>query len=217
MARINLPYVQEFVDRHGKVRRYFRKNGKRTPLPGPPGSKEFREAYEAAASGEWDGEAKDRDVSPPGSINRLVALYYSSAVFKGLEPITQSTYRNEIEKIRKAHGEKRVAMLKREHVKKLFAEKAEKPGAANKFLRHMRTLMRFAIDENWRSDDRTFGIRKMKIKNGGSGLGRTTTSRSLRRNGQLVAVNALRCRCYSTRRKDGPMSSAWAGSMSAME
>lgn len=167
MARINLPYVQEFVDRHGKVRRYFRKNGKRTPLPGLPGSKEFRMAYEAAISGEWDGNAKERDTSPPGSINRLVALYYSSATFKGLEPITQATYRNEIEKIRKAHGDKRVAMLKREHVKKLFAEKADKPGAANKFLRHMRTLMRFAIDENWRSDDPTFGIRKMKIKNGG--------------------------------------------------
>jgi integrase len=167
MAQIRLPYVQEFVDRHGKVRRYFRKNGKRTPLPGTPGSKEFRLAYEAALAGNWDVEAKDKDTSPQGSMSRLIALYYSSATFKGLERITQASYRNEIEKIRLAHGEKRVVMLKREHVKKLFAEKADKPGAANKFLRHMRTLMRFAIDENWRTDDPTFGIRKMKIKNGG--------------------------------------------------
>ncbi len=168
MAHIKLPYVQEFVDRHGKVRRYFRRNGKRTPLPGSPGSREFRLAYEAAMAGNWDDAgAVDKDTSPPGSMSRLIALYYSSATFKGLEPITQSSYRNEIEKIRRDHGDKRVAMLRREHVKKLFAEKADKPGAANKFLRHMRTLMRFAIDENWRSDDPTFGIRKMKIKNGG--------------------------------------------------
>ncbi|MEZ0169901.1 tyrosine-type recombinase/integrase [Microvirga sp. TS319] len=167
MAHIKLPYVQEFVDRHGKVRRYFRRNGKRTPLPGLPGSKEFRLAYEAAMAGNWDGEQQDKDTSPPGSMSRLIALYYSSATFKGLEPITQSSYRNEIEKIRRDHGDKRVAMLRREHVKKLFSEKADKPGAANKFLRHMRTLMRFAIDENWRGDDPTFGIRKMKIKDGG--------------------------------------------------
>jgi integrase len=100
-------------------------------------------------------------------MSRLIALYYSSATFKGLEQITQSIYRHEIEKIRIAHGDKRVAMLRREHVKKLFAEKADKPGATNKFVRHVRTLMRFAIDEGWRTDDPTFGIRKMKIKNGG--------------------------------------------------
>jgi hypothetical protein len=35
-----LAYVHSFKDRHGKVRRYFRKDGKRTPLPGKPGSAE---------------------------------------------------------------------------------------------------------------------------------------------------------------------------------
>jgi integrase len=58
-------------------------------------------------------------------------------------------------------------MLRREPVKKLFAEKADKPSAANKFLRHMRMPMRFAIDKGWCTNDPTFGIRKMKIKNGG--------------------------------------------------
>ena len=35
MTKIRIAYVQEFVDRHGIVRRYFRKAGcKRVTLPG---------------------------------------------------------------------------------------------------------------------------------------------------------------------------------------
>ena len=37
MARFKFPYVDEFRDRHGRVRRYFRRAGhKRVPLPGLP-------------------------------------------------------------------------------------------------------------------------------------------------------------------------------------
>jgi hypothetical protein len=39
MSKIKLQYVQEYIDRHGKVRRYFRRpNCKRIFLPGSPGS-----------------------------------------------------------------------------------------------------------------------------------------------------------------------------------
>ena len=45
MTRLVLHYVHEFKDRHGKVRRYFRRPGfKRVPLPGLPGSEEFMTA-----------------------------------------------------------------------------------------------------------------------------------------------------------------------------
>jgi hypothetical protein len=53
MTKIRLKYVHEFIDRHGKVRRYARLPGrKRVPLPGVPGSSEFMEAYQAALAGE---------------------------------------------------------------------------------------------------------------------------------------------------------------------
>jgi hypothetical protein len=49
MARIKLRYVNEFIDRHGKVRYYFRRPGSRSvKLPGIPGSIEFMDAYQAA-------------------------------------------------------------------------------------------------------------------------------------------------------------------------
>ena len=49
MTRIKLRHVNEYRDRHGKVRRYFRRKGGRSiPLPGLPGSIEFMAAYQAA-------------------------------------------------------------------------------------------------------------------------------------------------------------------------
>jgi hypothetical protein len=48
-ARVKLAYVNSFVDRHGRVRYYFRRRGHRNVrLPGLPGSPEFMRAYEAA-------------------------------------------------------------------------------------------------------------------------------------------------------------------------
>lgn len=51
MTKIRLNYVHEYRDRHGKVRRYYRKGGKRVPLPGIPGSADFMRAYQLAVSG----------------------------------------------------------------------------------------------------------------------------------------------------------------------
>jgi hypothetical protein len=45
MTVLRLKFVHAFVDRHGRPRHYFRRGGKRTPLPGLPGSTEFQRAY----------------------------------------------------------------------------------------------------------------------------------------------------------------------------
>jgi hypothetical protein len=51
MAKVLFKYVEEFVDRHGKPHRYFRRSGKRVRLPGAVGSAEFMAAYQAALDG----------------------------------------------------------------------------------------------------------------------------------------------------------------------
>jgi hypothetical protein len=49
MTRLKLPFIKEYQDRHGRVRRYVRRRGRpNVPLPGVPGSAEFMAAYEAA-------------------------------------------------------------------------------------------------------------------------------------------------------------------------
>ena len=53
VTKIQLKYVAEDIDRHGNVRRYFRREGQRKiRLPGLPGSAEFMDAYRAALCGE---------------------------------------------------------------------------------------------------------------------------------------------------------------------
>src|SRR2546429_6063997 len=82
-------YVNEYRDRHGKVRRYFRRPGGRAiPLPGLPGSIEFMAAYQAALA----------VVSPPppspkhiiaGSLAAAAAGYLRSPDFANLSPSSQ--------------------------------------------------------------------------------------------------------------------------------
>ena len=65
MAQITLPYVHEYRDRHGKIRRYFRRSGlPRVPLIGAPGSPEFMSAYQAAMSGPMPAPQSVTDPAP---------------------------------------------------------------------------------------------------------------------------------------------------------
>src|SRR5258708_9386015 len=92
MTRIKLRYVNEFVDQDGKVRRYFRRRGRRAiPLPGLPGSIEFMAAYQAALA----------VVSPPppsprhiitGSLAAAAAGYFRLSAL--CNPLPATTRRN---------------------------------------------------------------------------------------------------------------------------
>jgi hypothetical protein len=78
MTSIRLRYINEYRDRHGKLRRYFRRPGSRTvPLPGLPGSIEFMAAYQAALAVKAPppsiAEARNRRVTC-GHRRRLFAL-----------------------------------------------------------------------------------------------------------------------------------------------
>lgn len=159
-------YCQGFEDRHGKVRWYYRRPGyPRAPLPGLPWSPDFMAAYELAAQGEKAeiGKAK----SKPGTIGALVASYYRTSDFTNLSDVTKRTYRNILERFRAEHADKRVAMLQRQHIQKLVNDRAATPSAANRLLRMIHILMRHAVEMDWRRDDPTVGVRKMKEKSGG--------------------------------------------------
>jgi len=194
MTRIRLAYVHEFRDRHGKPRRYFRRNGKQTTLPGIPGSPEFMAAYEAAFGDDCPKEL-GASRTKPGTIDALIVLFYRSAAFRRLAPITQATYRNIIERFRAEHGDKRVAMLKREHVRQIIDARAETPVAANNYLAMIRMLMRFAVETGLRADDPTGGVKKVRV-------------RSRRDN---FATNTRACACARarlSRRRAGPRKAA---------
>jgi hypothetical protein len=138
MTKIRLAYVHQFVDRHGRIRRYVRLPGrKRVPLKGAPGTDEFMEAYRAALAGEAPRLAIGASRTRPGTINAAVVAYYGSVGFLNLAPSTRKVRRNILERFRAAHGDKRVATLERRHIADMVAGKAvATPAAAQVFKGH---------------------------------------------------------------------------------
>jgi integrase len=163
LAQIRLKYVNSFGNpdrKNAAVRHYFRKRGMSTiPLPGRPGSEEFMAAYAMALAG--ISEAAKPEIgarrTAPGTIDALIVSYYKSDEWRhGLEEETRKTRRRIIEKFRERHGDKRVGLMRREHVVKMFAE-LEKASAKRHWLKAIRPLLRHAVP-TMLAEDPTLGI-----------------------------------------------------------
>jgi len=159
-------FVQGFIDRHGKPRFYFRRPGfKRVPLPGLPWSPEFMAAYEEALAGQLMQVGGSR--VKPGTIRALAISYYNSLGFHSLKPSSQAIYRRIIDRFCREHGDKRAATLRREHIVKLMAARAEKPGSANGLHKVLRVMMQHALETGLRSDDPTRDVKVIRVKTDG--------------------------------------------------
>lgn len=149
MIRHRLPkYVHRYKDRHGKWRTYLRlPKAARVALPEPIFSEEFWSAYHRGLKG--DGAEKPSPAgqrSAPGSFDALIAAYYKSAAFTGLEKSTQRTYRSQLEPFRLEHGSKPVSDFKTKHVDAILGTIAERSTAqAHKLRKRLSTLMRLAV------------------------------------------------------------------------
>jgi len=126
MAHIKLKYVNAFANpgcKDKRVRYYFRRRGaKAIPLPGLPGSEEFMAAYSAALASIPDHHSEIAvNRTHAGTINALVVAFYRSGEWHALADETKKTRRPIIERFRAQHGDKRVALLRREHVLKMLA------------------------------------------------------------------------------------------------
>jgi integrase len=162
---VTLRYVQEFRDRHGKMRRYFRRPGwPRVLLPGAPGSPEFMEVYNAAVAGHRVERTLGIGQSGPGSVSAAIAGYYCDNSFTRLSPVTRKARRAILEKLRTSHGDKPIALLQRQHILGLLGKKT--PYVAQDWLKVLRGLMKFAVAIGLCPEDPTADIEPLKIKGG---------------------------------------------------
>jgi integrase len=166
MTGFELPYVQRVVDRFGKVRFYFRRDGyARCRLPGEPLGPEFMTAYhEALAAGPLPLQG-GQSAAVAGSIGWLVEQYYRGAAFRGLKPGSQTAYRGILEQLRETHGHRLVKHLQRKNVRALRDAKAATPDAANSLLKVLRHLIRLALDLELIATDPSRGIKRLKPAN----------------------------------------------------
>ena len=165
--KIRLPkYTDHFVDRCGRAKYYFRqKGGPRIALPGLPWSPEFMTAYEHALAGQPLQIGITR--TKPGTVRALAASYFNSSDFRSLKPSSQAIYRGVIDRFCIQYGDNRVAGLKREHVVKLMAARAEKPVAANNLRKVLRAMMKHAVEIGLRADDPTRDVKAIRVKSDG--------------------------------------------------
>jgi integrase len=161
VALLRLPYVRTYRDRHGRLRRYFRRRGQPdTPLPGEIGSEEFMSAYQAALG----GALKPAGRHAIGTLARLVENYYGSVEFANLKPVSRSTYRLVLDAIARRDGHRLVRDLPRDKVRKILQEiGVTRPGMANLTQKVLRAVMRYAVDTGWRKDNPVAGIRPYRL------------------------------------------------------
>ena len=167
MKRSGLPkHVTEYW-RDGKKYVRARRHGATYYFKSLPGTEAFAFEYQQWLAGKQFVEGVGASRTKPGSVSALIAKYYRSAEWANLSDATKATYRGIVERFRTAHGDKPVHKLERHHVRDLMAAKSNTPSAANSLLSLLRILMRFAVEEGWRKDDPTLGVKPLRIKSEG--------------------------------------------------
>jgi enterobacteria phage integrase len=137
------------------MRYYFRRLGRRTPLPGLPGSDEFMQAY-LALSSTPSKTVPQRPVPGAKTFAALAIRYYGSPQYLALSSTSRKNYRRVIDAFLEKHG--------REHVDLLIGKLANTPGAGIVLLKRLRTLVRYAIALGWTDRDPTAGVKGYKSK-----------------------------------------------------
>ncbi len=98
----------------------------------------------------------------PRSINDLAARYLQSPAFLlKCRPGTQEKYRRVIDKIREAHGHRRVADLTRSKVFQIHQRFVDRPSQGNLWLKVMSNMFAHSVKLDWRKDNPCHGVEKL--------------------------------------------------------
>ena len=143
MSKDRLLYVSAFNDRHGKRRWRFRRKGyPQYYFKSPHGTKAFEREYAACISTDQTPIAL-RSVDP-GSINDVVARYYSDNAFRDLAESTQSVYRGVLERFRADFGDVSIKAFDAGRIASLMNHMRHIPHAAARLRKLLAQLLRIA-------------------------------------------------------------------------
>jgi integrase len=145
-------YLVEDLDRHGKVRTYFRRKGHpKIALKEAPGTTAFEAEYQRAFRGELQPRSPIlHRPAMPHTMRWLCEQYYVSAAFQSLAPSSRKVRRGILEAIcerpieGKLAGDLPFAEMEPRHVAKLRDEKVGFPEAANNLVKVLRQLFTWA-------------------------------------------------------------------------
>lgn len=146
MASIRLKFVT--IDRsEGVTRYYFRVPGTRKiRLPGTPGSLEFMAAYQDAMKQAGKRPATAMPPAGSGTLGSAINAYFRSAAFAMLSPLRKKRVRSILETVQTESGSTAMRQITRGVLIKSRDRRADKPGAANEFVKAIRAVFKHALD-----------------------------------------------------------------------
>lgn len=164
MPRNMPPHCEQWFDRHGKRRIYFRLGkGKRIPLPENPNSDEFKEAYAEALGGAIASRRYVREKPKEGTIGALILSYQKSLDYHDLRETTKAGYQSRLNILSKQHGHRTVSGLTLERIEEKILEPfKDRPGQRLAILKMLRILIQHAIKKKWLLSDPSRGIKRPK-------------------------------------------------------
>ena len=155
-------YINQFIDRHGKVRIQYREPGKKkVTLRGPVGSPEFWEDYLKASTGATIAEPSSRTVTR-GTLTWLVHQYYQGSSFRMLAESTQAARRSMLNKFLDKNGNLPFQKVKTSHALKIRDERFETPSAADQLIKGLAQVFKHARQYGLRDDNPFAGVPRLR-------------------------------------------------------
>lgn len=166
MPKTRLPHLNHERDRHGKMRWYVRvRHGRRIPIPGAYGSREFMEAYHAAVIG--TPHAPPSTKLRHGSLAQLVAKWKEHSDWLTTAPATRRQRENILLHVLEKSGGRDYGDIVKADIRKGKEDRKATPAAANNFLKTMRALFRWAVAEELLDENPAEGVPLFKLEKGG--------------------------------------------------
>jgi integrase len=144
MATLRLRYVHAFVDKTGRVRCYFRHQGKRWPLPGEPGSTEFTTRYDELRREHVEPKQRANVAFGPNTLGSVIEKYITSDAFKSKAHHTKRQYRRILDRIKEICGRGLITDLREEHVREIRSRFLPATFTADEAVMLLSTLWIFA-------------------------------------------------------------------------
>ena len=155
-VQIDLPYLMQDIDRHGNVRLYVRRKGRKARLKLPPGAPAFMAEYNAALERLNAGENAPEAGRQTGTMGWLAKEYHASPQFTRTDQRQQRmrmlALRSALDETTKP-GSKLyfrdcpVSEFTADHVRLLRNRKKDTPAAANRRVAEFRKLLAWAVEE----------------------------------------------------------------------
>jgi integrase len=174
MIKTRLRYCVFDPDPNGNARYYVRKPGRpkiriREKFDDASGniSSEFMKAYfEALAT--LDGAKAPPKAPREKTFFWLVDQYFRSPVFKRYDPLTtQLDKRGVLNRYCEAIGDLPYAALRKEDVERSRDKRSDTPGAADKLVKYLRVMFKWAIDAKHASHNPAIGVAKINTESDG--------------------------------------------------